>query len=202
MGPVWPVGSPEHGASQMGPVNPVSSPGARVGIYPYYRPSKRGLGMEYDEHPTPGNYHIKGTGVILRAKPEYESTAIATLQNGENVYVFGDVETDPKWMVKQDETVAPNNDPNFAGIDYVRVGTQTHGAGWVAQLYVEPGAGTQIKQPQPQPSPSPTPMTPPQGMSTTSKVLLGTAIAATIGGGGFLVWKALKESRPRHLAPA
>jgi hypothetical protein len=162
--------------------------------------------MEYTEHPTSGDYHVNGVGVVLRAKPEYESQAIATLQKGENVYVFGDVETDPAYFVQGDDTVAPNTpDSGIVGIDYVRVGTQTHGPGWVGMLYIDPGQGTffdQQPKPQPQPSPAPAPAPAAPGMGLVSKVLLGSAIVATIGGGGYLIWKAVKGSRPRLLAPA
>jgi hypothetical protein len=164
-----------------------------------------GLGMEYTENPKPGDYHVNGNGIVLRAAPSYTSKAIATLQKGENVYVFGDVETDPEWKVLQNDTVV-KNDGEVAGIDYVRVGTQTHGAGWVGMLYIDPGAGAKFGAPTPQPSPTPTttpaPLTKPEGMGLISKVLLGGAIVATVAGGAFLIGKAVSESRPRRLAHA
>jgi hypothetical protein len=154
-----------------------------------------GLGMEYTEHPKPGDYHVNGNGVVLRATPNYTAKAIATLQNGENVYVFGDVETDPEYMVLKDNTVVKNNG-SVVGIDYMRVGTQTHGAGWVGMLYIDPGAGTKFG------APTPAPVTKSEGMGLVSKILLGGAIVATVAGGAFLIGKAVSVSRPRQLAHA
>lgn len=160
-----------------------------------------GLGMDYTPNPTPGDYHIVGSGVILRSRPDYTSPPIATLQNGEGVYVFGNVETDPAYKIDANDNVVPNPG-DWAGIDYVQVGTQSHGAGWVAMPYIQPGAGQSV---QPKPTPSPSPSSKPAAsseMGLTTKVLLGTAIAVTIGGGSLLLWKAVKEAKPRRLAHA
>lgn len=154
----------------------------------------QGLGMEFTEHPKPGDYHVVGNGAVLRASPNYTSKTIATLQNGEGIHVFGDVETDPEYMIHPDDSVTVN-DGSRAGIDYVRIGTQTHGAGWVAMPYIEPGAAPAPK-PQEQPKPVPTPAATP-GMSALAKLLLGTVVGVGIVGGTLLVVKAVKDSGRR-----
>lgn len=166
--------------------------------------SYAGFGMEYTANPKPGDYHVNGTGVTLRAGPKYTSKAIATLQNGEGIYVFGDVDTDPEYVIFQDDTVGKAIDPGD-GIDYVRVGTQTHGPGWVAMPYIEPGAGKAVGQTTPAPSPSTSPApssTPSSGMGLIQKVLLGGAIGATVAGGAFLVVRAVQQSQSRRSAYA
>lgn len=150
-------------------------------------PIAHSLGMDYTPNPTPGDYHVNGNGVILRASPEYTSNAIATLQNGEGVHVFGEVETDPAWKILQNDTVV-KNDGERAGIDYVHVGTQTHGAGWIAMPYLEPGAGTQIQKQTQQPSPTPA-EAPTTGATNVWPWVLGGSLLVLGGGAIYLVAK-------------
>jgi hypothetical protein len=132
--------------------------------------------VEYTEHPKPGDYHIVGKDVVLRAAPRYQSAAIATLANGEGVYVYGDVETDPNWVLMLDNSVKPNAPTSdVAGLDYIKVATQSHGVGWVAMLLVEPGAGN-VAQPA---MLAPTP-------PSTGKVIV--VAAGVISGAALLAW--------------
>lgn len=147
---------------------------------------------------TTGDYHIVGEGVTLRTRPEAGSQPIASLSNGEGVYVFGDVETDLENMIGPNNTAIPN-DGKSPGIEYARIGTQNHGSGFVAVKFLAQGAGN-ATQPQQQPAPVPPPTD--QGMSLVSKVFLGGAIVATVAGGAFFLGKAISESRPRRLAHA
>lgn len=146
-----------------------------------------------------GDYHISGSGVALRVQANASSKEIATLENGENVRAFGDTDVDSEHMIGPQGT-AVANDGKSPGIEYSHVGTQTHGAGWVALQFLAKGAGTQV-----QPKPAPTPAQAPSAterMGIVSKVLLGGAIVATVATGAFLLGKAVTESRPRRLAHA
>jgi len=137
-----------------------------------------GIGMDYTAAPTPGDYHVNGNAVVLRALPSYESKEIASLQNGEGIHLFGEVQSDPKYVIENDDTVVLN-DGSWAGIDYAHVGTETHGAGWIAMPYIEPGAGAQVKKPQP--APQPTPSSPTTATNYVPWLLGGSLIV--LGGG-------------------
>lgn len=165
---------------------------------------KRGVGDS--ETLTPGDYHISGTQVQLRTLPSAKSAVKGVLVNGEGVYVFGDLETDPEFMLGPNNEAVPN-DGSDPGLIYARVGTQTHGAGWVAAYFLATGAGSQtqpvpIPVPVPVPVPTPTPATPPK--SYLVPVLVGGAIGATVLLGGALIYRASKKSRrtPTRRMPA
>jgi hypothetical protein len=133
-----------------------------------------------------GEYHIVGSSVILRALPDASSAIVAVLNPNETVYVFGDVETDPAHKYGPNKEAVPNDDPGDPGINYVRVGTETHGAGWVADRFIAPGAGVSNPKPVP-PVPSPTPSPAPAPVAKKDLVmpvivggLIGTAVLGTI----------------------
>jgi hypothetical protein len=144
--------------------------------------------MDYTAAPTPGDYHVNGNAVVLRALPSYESKEIATLQNGEGIHVFGEVQSDPKYVIENDDTVVLN-DGSWAGIDYAHVGTQTHGAGWIAMPYIEPGAGAQVKEPQPTPQPQPRTPTPAASSTNYLPWVLGGSLIVLGGGAIYLLAK-------------
>lgn len=161
-------------------------------------------GFGADEIET-GNYHIVGTDVILRQGPSSTTPNIGTLNNGENVYAFGDTELDTEHMVGPNG-IAVTNDGSSPGIQYVRVGTQTHGPGWVAINFMAPGAGGahQAPKPEPSPTPAPTPTTPATSASTkkdkVTTFLIGGLIGVAVLGGVVLLVKHSKS--PRRLAHA
>jgi len=154
-----------------------------------------------------GDYHIVGTDVILRQSASASSANIGTLINGEGVYAFGDSEFDTDHMVGPGG-VAIDNDGTSPGIEYVRVGTQTHGPGWVAINFLTPGAGVPhngppVPTPKPAPTPEPTPTPPTTAMAKTDKVttfLVGGLIGVAVLGGIVLLVKHSKS--PRRLAHA
>jgi hypothetical protein len=151
-----------------------------------------------------GDYHVVGTNVILRAGPSSTTNNIGTMNNGEGVYAFGDVEVDAEHMIGPGGVAVPN-DGSSPGIEYVHVGTQTHGAGWIAMHFIAPGAGG-AAQPKPTPTPAPTPSptpAPPVAMAKKDKVatfLIGGLIGVAVLGGVVLLVKHTKS--PRRLAHA
>jgi hypothetical protein len=120
------------------------------------------------------------------------SDAIATLQDGEGVYVLGETVLDTQHKMDSTHTAVPN-DGSVPGIEYARVKTQSHGDGWVATYFLASGAGNAVSVP----APAPAPMTTTGGMSTLQKVLLGGVIGSAVAGGGLLVWKAVKTGGRR-----
>lgn len=164
------------------------------------------LGVGDVDSLTPGDYHISGTQVQLRTLPSASSAVKGVLVNGEGVYVFGELDTDPNFMLGPNNEAVPN-DGTDPGIIYARVGTQTHGAGWVAAYFLASGAGSQTQPvPQPQPGPvvpTPTPAPAPK-KSYLVPVLVGGSIGAAVLLGGALVYRASKKSRrtPTRRMPA
>lgn len=172
---------------------------------PSYRPQRmRGFGTDGDSVES-GDYHIVGTNVILRKGPSSTSENVGTLKNGEGVYAFGDVEMDLEHMVGPGGG-AIDNDGTSPGIEYVHIGTQTLGPGWVAINFMTPGEGMAVTPgPAPQPMPAPTPAPTPTPTPTTTKdkmttVLVGGLIGVAVLGGIVLLVKHSKS--PRRLAHA
>lgn len=149
-----------------------------------YATSREEVGM------TPGDYHIVGSGVTLRALPDASSASLATLQNGETVYVFGEIQTDPAHIVGPNNIAIPNPDPEqYAGIDYVRVGTQTHGAGWVSNEFIQPGSsGVVAVKPRPEPKLDyvPTNLPKPAAASWVPWVFASAVVVVLAGGAIYL----------------
>jgi hypothetical protein len=167
---------------------------------PSYRMRMRGFGQ--DDSIEQGDYHIVGTNVILRKGPDASSESLGLLQNGENVFAFGDV------MIDDEHMVGPNgeaelNDGSSPGIEYVHVGSQKYGAGWVAINFMDAGAGAAVAPtPTPTPQPEPKPTTP-TAMTKKDKVttfLVGGLIGVAVLGGIVLLVK--HANSPRRLAPA
>jgi hypothetical protein len=154
-----------------------------------YATSRIEEGME------PGDYHILGSSIILRAQPDASSAALATLQRGETVRALGEIVTDAAHIVDVKTGAAiPNPDPEqYAGIDYVHVGTQTHGAGWVAIDFIGPGAGTTVTPPATQAQPETAAAPPKKDLVKT--FLIGGLIGTVVLGGIVLLAHATKPSR-------
>lgn len=169
------------------------SPAARraIAVPPYKPGMKPGVG---DITLEPGDYHIVGTQVQLRSGPSAKASVIGVLQSGENIYVFGETETDPAFMLGPNNEAVPN-DGSDPGIVYARIGTQTHGSGWVAAYFIAGGAGTQVQpQPPPAPVPSPSPTPAPEKKSYVVPVLVGGSIGAAVLLGAALLYRANKKS--------
>lgn len=156
--------------------------------------NKSGVG---DIELTPGAYHISGTQVQVRVSPSAKAAVKGVLLNGEGVYVFGETETDPEFMLGPNNEAVPN-DGTDPGIIYARVGTQNHGAGWVAAYFLASGPGTQVTpEPAPQPKPvvePPPETTPPAKKSALVPVLVGGAIGSAVLLTGALIYRASKKS--------
>lgn|SRR5574341_334743 len=129
-----------------------------------------------------GTYHIDGTGVVLRSKPDAASAAIATLRNGETVHAFGDTERDYEHTFGE-RNVAVKSSSQY--LVYARVGTESHGAGWVAIDFLEPGEGST-----PTPKGSSAPLS---TMSPRASLLFNVAVVATLAGGAYLLWRMARK---------
>lgn len=171
-----------------------------IAVPPYMPARMRGFGPE--DGIDSGDYHIVGTQVILRKAPSATSENIGVMQNGEGIFAFGDVAIDDAHMVGPNG-LAIDNDGTSPGIEYVHVGTQTHGPGWIAINFMTAGAGGAVApSPTPAPTPTPTPSSPssPPAAAMTSKdkmttFLIGGLIGVAVLGGVVLLVKHSKSSR-------
>lgn len=162
-------------------------------------PPPRGFGEDVEA----GEHHVVGSGVILRKAPSAMAENIGTMKNGESVYAFGDTMLDDDHMIGQGGAAVPN-DGTSPGIEYVRVGTQTHGPGWIAINFLTPGTAVDVPKPKPQPQPQPTTPSSSKPAPTTkdkvTTVLIGGLIGVAVLGGIVLLVK--NTQSPRRLAHA
>lgn len=154
-GPVWPVGRPSYFLGALG------------------------------DNVEAGDYHIVGTGVVLRKAPSGDSEVLGTFQNGENVYLFGAVAVDDQHIISSTGAISPN-DGNSPGIEYARAGSQLFGPGFVALRFVAPGKGTSVKPVETQPvdtTPKPAPAVAVSAATTYAPMILaGSLLALGVAG--------------------
>jgi hypothetical protein len=115
------------------------------GISSWGRPRFSHLGAVGDDVEA-GDYHVVGAGVVLRKAPVGDSEILGTLQNGENIYLFGAVAVDDQHMISSTGAISPN-DGSTPGIEYARAGSQLFGPGFVALRFVAPGKGAGVAKP-------------------------------------------------------
>jgi len=131
-----------------------------------------------------GDYHIVGTSVQFRDSPSGAGGIKGTFQNGEGIYLFGDIISDPSYMIGAGGAIVLN-DGNHPGVDFARAGTQTFGPGWVAVRFTAPGSGMAKVEPKVVVEPKPVvvvvPQPKPVEKSIMPWVLGGSVIVLGIG---------------------
>lgn len=147
-----------------------------------------------------GDYHIAGTQVQLRDAPSGAGGVKGVFQDGENIYLFGDIVSDPAYMIGAANSVVLN-DGNHPGIDFARAGSQNFGPGWVAVRFTAPGAGSQKATPTPTPvvepkplEPKPAPVVVASSTTTYAPWIVGTALVALGVGAAYLLIKHRPQS--------